>query len=357
MEIFNETSFPVTQMIWEDLQGQAKLTVIVKVTFTINNGKSIPADEQLPIFTADEHYGEDPLKPVKFESDMVPFKPRADVVLVGKAYSPGLKPVKRLDVSLRVGRVKKTIRVLGDRKWRFTNRVKLIPSISPPIPFVKMDLTYENSFGGIDSDGAAFCRENIFGKGIIGKKTPKSINGRPLPNLEDPYNLISSWKSRPKPVGFGFYGRGNTPRLSYAGTYNEKHENERAPALPVDFSYRIFNGAHPSLQVKGYLRGNEEVELVNLSYDPVIRFDLPGIRPNIVISRWSKIPNDWIEQNTNEESEGTFDQVPMTEEPIETVLDTLVLIPDEGIFYEVFRGVCLLPKLGDPDVAQIRITT
>ena len=42
--------------------------------------------------------------------------------------------------------------------------------------------------------------------------------------------------------------------------------------------------------------------------------------------------------------------------PVPAVLDTLVFIPDEGIFYEVFRGVCSLTNLDVPEVARIRIT-
>lgn len=356
MNIVNDTAFSIGTLFSEDLKGKPRLTVIVKGTFSLKTGEAVSADEQLPIFTADEHYGDDPLASVRFESDRVPFKPRADVVLVGKAYSPGAKPVKRLDVSLSVGRVQKTIRVYGERHWQFANRLKMIPSISSPMPFVRMDLTYENAFGGINSAGAAFCRENIYGKGIIGKKKTKSLNGKLLPNLEDPYNLIKSWKSRPKPVSFGFYPQGGMPRLSYAGTYDDNYRKNREPELPEDFSYEIFNGAHPDLQIVGYLSGDEPVELVNLSEEPVLRFNLPGMRPKISISKWSVDPDEWIGKNLGEDENATIEKIPKKEQLLEPQLDTLVLIPDEGIFYEVFRGVCPLRNLESTEVAQIKIT-
>jgi len=356
MDILNETPFPASPIFWEDVQGQAKLTVVVKATIGIKDAQPLTAEKQVPIFTADEHYDEDPLKSVRFETDMVPFKPRADVVLVGKAYSPGAKPVKRLDVSLRVGRVQKTIRVFGERKWRFANRLKLIPSVSPPMPFVRMDLTYENAFGGIDSAGAAYCRENIHGKGIIGKKKTQSIKGKQLPNLEDPHNLIKSWKSHPRPVCFGFYPRGAMPRLRYAGTYDDNYRETREPELPEDFSYEIFNGAHPEMQIVGYLRGDEPVELMNLCEEPVLRFNLPGIRPKLIISKWSMDPDEWIEKNPAEDLEAAIEKIPKKEQLLEPQLDTLVLIPDEGILYEVFRGVCPLRNLESMEVAQISIT-
>ena len=343
-------------MLWEDKQNRANLTLIIKATFRIKEEQIRPAETQLPIFTSDEHYEDDPLASVRFESDRVPFKPRADVVLVGNAHSPEVMPVKQLDVSLRVGRIQKTIRVFGERHWKFANRLKLIPTISPPMPFIRMPLTYENAFGGIDSAKAAYCIENMHGKGVIGNKKSKSINGKSLPNLENPYALITSWKSNPHPVSFGFYPRGAIPRLRYAGTYDDIYRRTREPELPEDFSYEIFNGAHPDLQIVGYLHGDEPVELVNLCKEPVLRFTLPGIRPKLTIYKWSVDPDEWFEKNPAENPETAVEKIPKDEQVLEPQLDTLVLIPDEGIFYEVFRGVCLLRNLESTEIAKIVIT-
>ncbi|HVO83155.1 MAG TPA: DUF2169 domain-containing protein [Syntrophobacteria bacterium] len=356
MQIVNETPFSVGTMFWEDLQGKANLSIIVKATFSITKQGAAAAVDQLPLFTTDEHYGDEPLASVRFESDMAPFKPLADVVLVGKAYAPGGRPVARLDVSLRIGGVQRVIRVFGDRKWSYSSKLALVPTISDPKPFVTMDLVYERAFGGIDETAAQYCKENLVGRGFIGKKSVASIDGKLLPNLEAPYNLIDSWKSQPKPAGFGFYGRGWQPRLRHAGTYDEKHERERAPALPLDFSYAIFNGAHPDLQVKGYLHGDEEVELIHLSRDPLLRFRLPGMRPTVRVSTWTVPLAEWMDQQIAEGREVAVEDVPTREQGVESVLDTLVLVPDEGIFYEVFRGVVPLAGLAAPEVACIRIT-
>jgi hypothetical protein len=356
MNIDNNTPFTVGTLLWEDLKGKSRLTVIVKGTFSLKTGEAVNADEQLPVFTADEHYGDDPLASVRFESDLAPYKPFADIALVGHAYAPDGKPVSKLDIGLRVGEIQKVVRVFGDRKWRFPSRLSLIPIISSPKYFITRELIYENSYGGIDESTARYCKENPIGRGFIGKKTKQAIQGKPLPNIEDPRKLISSWRSRPKPVGFGFYGRGWWPRLRHAGTYDEKHEKERAPELPVDFSYGIFNGAHPDLQVKGYLRGDEPVVLKNLSPDPIIRLKLPGVFPKIVVSKWTVPPDDWIEKKAMEGQEVNLEQVPTNEEIVKSVLDTLVFVPDKGIFYEVFRGVNLLNGLEELEVAKIKIS-
>jgi hypothetical protein len=357
MDITNETPFAVTTMLWEDLQGQSKLTVIIKGTFTIQDNKvAAVAAEQLPIFSADKSYTENPAASPRFESDMVPLKPRADVVLIGQAHAPHGSPVAQLDVSIRVGGLQKTIRVFGDRKWWFPTRLALVPLMSRPQPFVSMDLVYERAFGGIDTAAAQYCKGNLVGRGFIGKKTKASLHGRPLPNLEDPDHLIRSWKSRPNPVGFGFYDRGWMPRARYAGTYDERYRKERAPAFPLDFSYAFYNGAHPDLQVEGYLHGDEEVELINVSPEGRLRFRLPGVRPKVTVAKWAVPPEEWIEQNDTEDRAVSIDDVPTVEEAVPVALDTLVFVPDERVFYEVFRGVCPLTTLEAPEVARVKIT-
>lgn len=356
MKIINDTPFAVSTMMWEDLKGQAHLSVIVKATFSFDKGNATIADKQLPVFTTDKHYNDDPIASIRFESDMVPFKPHADIVLVGKAYSPGKRPVTQVDSTLRVGPLEKTIRVFGDRKWLFPTRAALVPVISRPEFFFTMDIVYEKAYGGIDPSSAAYCKENPIGKGVIGKKSKEAIHGKPLPNIEDPRDLINSWDSKPGPVGFGFYGRGWMPRLRYAGTYDEKYRRERAPAFPDDFSYALFNGAHPDLQARGYLQGNEEVEMKNLGPEAHLRFHLPGIVPKITATKWTEPLEDWLLKKSEAGQRVDIDQIPAVEEPVKPVMDTLVFMPDQGILYEVFRGVCPLTNLNSLEVSKIKLT-
>jgi hypothetical protein len=69
-----------------------KLTLIVKGTFDVRrDGRTRLAKVQLPL-SADEHEGDETTS-VRYESDLVPFKPRADLLCVGRAYVPGGQPV------------------------------------------------------------------------------------------------------------------------------------------------------------------------------------------------------------------------------------------------------------------------
>jgi hypothetical protein len=350
--IVTPSPFTVGTAYSEDSDGRAWLSIVVKGTWTLDTPPKAAAIP-LPIFTSDRLATDDPLSPVRFESDLVPIKPRADVVLVGSAHSPSGQPVTELVAGLRVGTLRHAVTVIGDRVWRWHASGQL-PTISRPQPFTTMELVYERAFGGIDRPGAMYCKENLAGTGYIGGLTKQRIDGLRLPNLEDPNHLIVSWDSRPTPTGFGFFGRGSMPRLAYAGTYDDTHLSERHPLMPVDFSPAFFNGAHPSLQVEGYLAGDEEVVLLNVCPDaPEKRFRLPGVVPTITVSRWTETPHFQAEDLFG--PEGTVKEGAFTDEVVTPVLDTLVFVPDEGIFYEVFRGRCRLSSLDSLELARIVI--
>lgn len=335
LAIDNRTRFAVAALPWWNADGAGRLTVIVKATFQFSPSETSIAERQRSILFADQHEGDDPLQPAREEADTAPFKPRADVVLIGNAYTPGGRPRTSLDVRLRVGGLQRRLRVFGDRHWLFPTRLAVVPQISDAVPFTEMPLTYRRAFGGIDEPAGRYCRENLAGVGYIGEPTPASIHQKPLPNWEDPEQLIVGWETQPSPAGCGFYGRGWEPRIKFAGTYDDAHLRTRAPLPPLDFSYEFHNGAHPQLQVAGYLAGDELVELEGFTRGGLAKFSLPGVRPQITIAR-----------------RGTRG----AENPVRPPLDTLVFLPDEGVFYEVFRAVFPLQDLDDPDIATILVT-
>jgi hypothetical protein len=334
LEVANETPFPVAMLRWEDPEGQARLSVVVKATYSWRGGLR-PVAAQPPLTETDEHYGDPVTSSVRFESDLVPTKPRADVVVVGHAHAPGRTPVAQLAVGLVVGRLRHALAVFGDRTWQW-QRVGA-PTISAPVPFLSMPLTYERAFGGFDVAAGLYCPENLHGTGFIGKRARESVDGVKLPNVEDPRALIRAWNTHPRPAGLGCYGRGCLPRLAQAST----------PAF--------FNAAHPDLQVDGWLRGDEEVELINLCSEPRVRFFLPGLRPRITVSRWTVPPERWIDEHADAGGVLPLDRLPLVHEEVTPVLDTLVFVPDEGLFYEVFRASCGLDSVESLEIARIAV--
>ncbi|MBI5055070.1 MAG: DUF2169 domain-containing protein [Nitrospirae bacterium] len=343
MKIINHTKYQVEALPFIRPDGQAILTLIVKATFTITqNSTARLADEQIPVSFADELYGSEKGGGVKYEADTAPFKPRSDIVLIGKAYAPGGRHAQSFDAGLRVGALSKSIRIFGDRAWSYTKKfLSSSVSMSFAHPVTEMDIVYEKAFGGMDKTSGGRCEENPAGKGYLDRKPEKilkTIDGTPLPNIEDPKNVITNYYDHPKPAGFGFYGKTWLPRIKYLGSYNEKWQKDRCPSPPEDFRFDFYNAAHPDLQVNGYLKGDEDVVLLNFTPDGEIKFKLPGIRPVSKV-----IKRDWPETKTWEE------QIAMN-------LDTLCLIPDEKRFFQVWRGICPIKDLSALEIKQVEFS-
>jgi hypothetical protein len=180
-----------------------------------------------------------------------------------------------VDVTLRAAGLTKTIRVVGDRVWK---PGVLGLAMTEPEPFVQMPITYERAFGGADrmSDNPRkhdWDRRNPVGTGFA--VDLEHLIGQKLPNIEDPSNLIGSWRSRPRPPGFGPIARYWLPRAELAGTYDDKWEKTRFPLLPDDFDERFYLSAPADQQSPNYLKGGETVELLNLTPAGLLRFELP----------------------------------------------------------------------------------
>ena len=341
MKIDNRTPFLAEALPMMDSGGNPVLVVLVKGTFSVGtDGAVTPASEPIPVAYGDEPRSAGNGAPPRWESDVVPFKPRGDIVLTGKAHAPGEKPSQFVDVTLRVGSLIKSLRVFGDRKWVCDGK-KLTSNPTPPIPFQTMDLVPEKAFGGMDRRTGATCAENPAGRGYFDQEIVEDPEMAFLPNLEDPKNLIRHWKDHPRPVGLGPVGKGCSPRLGYLGTYDEKWEKERAPGSPVDFRPDFHNAAQPDLQVPGYLKGDEEVELVNLTYDGRLLFRMPGVLPAVTVTRADIEKQGW--------------DAPRTTENVEMRLDTLCLIPDERRFFQVWRGSLPVRDLGALEIREVVI--
>jgi len=328
MQLDNRTRFQAERFVAADRDSVEHLVVVVKGTYLIGaNGSTRLADEQMPIHLADEHYGDPGVTSVRYESDCVPSKPQVDVIVIGHAHAPRGRQVRRRDVELQVGSVRKRVLVIGDRVWRGWWRFGYWKSI--PQPFSKMPLVYERAFGGSDTSHRnpakhASDLRNPFGRGFHEHRSPQGIVGSPLPNLEDPRHRVRRWRSRPAPIGFGCVPRGSANRIRHAGTYDQAWLDERFPFLPDDFDTRYYQCA-PDDQQLGELRGGEPVRCIGMTPNGEWRFRVPETEdfPIHVFRR-----------------EGHDTLTPR--------LDTLVLEPDEGRCSLVWRSsVPVGPKLHD----------
>jgi hypothetical protein len=166
--------------------------------------------------------------------------------------------------------------------------------MTPPDAFREMPILYERSFGGWDRSDSDPEKHSVDVRNPVGRgfqsAFAKDEDLLPLPNIEDPRDLIGSMKSRPAPVGFGFVNPDWQPRVRLAGTYDDAWMNDHMPALPPDFDPCFFNAASPGLVAEGYLIGNEPVSVTNCCGRDFLRFDLPGVQPPCCRFRLAGLP-------------------------------------------------------------------
>lgn len=291
------------------------LTLIVKGTFDLKpGGPAVPAEEQ-PFPTGDEFYpgDEDKVGSPRYESDFACHKTRADLLLVGACHAPGGRPVPSCPATFRVGNKSKTLAVFGNRHWE---KGLFSRKLSEPAAFTRMELRYENSFGG-----KKFLT-NPVGRGFAEEQDQAGENFWPVPNVEDPAHLIQGSGNRPEPVGFGPLGKMWALRHGKLGTYKSAYLKTRWPWFPEDFDWTHFNAAPPDLQMDGFLQGDERLVCENL-HPKHARYEsqLPGLRTRCFLNRVSGVKS----------GERRFDEV-------ELKLDTLWVDMEAEKMVLVWRG-------------------
>jgi hypothetical protein len=155
----------------KDFAGKDLIAFIVKRTYEYDpfSGQLTPLDEQPPVLLADEPHddGETDAPSVRFESEFVPpFRPKADVIVLGKAYAPGGEPVPEFFCGVRIGPYEKRLRIIGPRRCTFVPprkqpkidkktglpKEEVIlppPLISEPEPVSVVELRMKNAYGGL----------------------------------------------------------------------------------------------------------------------------------------------------------------------------------------------------------------
>jgi hypothetical protein len=272
LQLRNDSPFAASLGRFPDPDGIDTVFAVVKGTFTMSTSAIV--DEQPPVVAGPEHHGDPETGSLKAAPELGLAKPSTDVLVHGHAYARQGRPTPALDVSVQVGPVACAIRAYGDRVWR-DSAVGYVAS--EPEPFTMMPLVWERAFGGADEvDGVRYEEpRNPSGVGFRKKGGSSPIDGSPLPNLERIGSPMTSWTDTPPPAGLGPVSPHWEPRRSYAGTYDDAWQRQRAPYLPTDFDPRFLQCAPIDLIAPTYLTGGEPVVLEGLSGDGPQRFTLP----------------------------------------------------------------------------------
>lgn len=262
----NRTRFVADRTFARDRDGAEVLLVAVKVTFDIGHDHA-PAlsARQVPLARVPRHRGDPTRTSLAHESDFVLTKRATDVLLFGHACARDGVPTIASEVRVRIGDWQKRVVVFGDRRWvRTFGGFRL----SDPQPFVKMPLDYDRAFGG---EGHS---DNPLGVGaVLDRGGPETT---PVPNLEDPDDLLTAPDQNKRAMSFGPIARDWPSRRALAGTYDARWQRERHPLVPEDFDDDFWQSAPADQRAR--IRGGEAVELVGVSPRGPIRFELPRLR-------------------------------------------------------------------------------
>ncbi len=303
MDLVSRCPFVASTVVWQAGSGAFALTVVVKATFVLHPGTAQLAPEQDPIFAHDRFHDDDPRRSVRFPSDVVPYKPRADVLLVGHAYAPDKQPVRSLVTRFVVGEMDKSIEVFCDRAFRVVDGQLLEAK-----RFTQMPLVWERASGGPESANPVGKRfdgpVDTYGTVAIANLQPLGhfVSKRSdtfVPTCYAP--IASTWPGRVQRLG-------PMSRTLMDGAWHEK-------PLPRDLDPSFFQAAPPDQNV-AEIRANERIVLENLHPDHArLVTTLPDLRPRAIANR------------------ATGEQ-----EDIGLVADTLIVDSDRGVCCVVWRG-------------------
>lgn len=279
MDLINTSQMEFAYIVGKIMPPQCSITLIVKGTFDLSMDQKVTLAEEQLSPTGDEFYedDEDMQGGPRYASDFAYFKPRADLLLVGKCYAVKEENVMAQQCAFQVGAYSKALMVFGNRYWK---RGLLGATPSDPEPFVKMDLRYENSYGG-----NGYPR-NPVGKGYGKQETVSGKKQRLLPNILNLDDTPASPNARFDPAGFGPLGITWQQRQSLLGTYKGDYLKIHWPWFPADFDWGYFNSAPADMQVEGYLRGDEKLffENVHPEYSQYTS-ELPGLKARCFLNK------------------------------------------------------------------------
>ncbi len=301
MNFQNETSYPALAFDALDTSGDEFHVAVLRMTLAVSpDGSLTPVTDQPDLVMVDEFLGERFHSSVKQESDLAPYKPWCDVIVIGDALAPGRQPMKRFETGIRITRrgesvLNKSLWVTGPRYW--LKRFGRGWTLTDPEPIARLPMRYEYAYGGecrIEcADRAATqikkkyrltelqrrqhpagfekapvahscCAANPIGIGFAESwyLGAKKLTRVPAPQIESPIDPIRRLGTPYLPQGLGAIGRPWEPRSNQCGTIDAAFvKSERW--LPDDFDFAYWNGAHPDLQVP-WLKGDETVDLINI---------------------------------------------------------------------------------------------
>jgi hypothetical protein len=255
MEFRNLTPFPAIAFDGIDQHHQRFHSVVMRLTFALQDDGALSlAPVQTPLAMTDEFYSEANRSSVRQESDLAPYKPHTDVIVIADACAPQGKPSNLFGVALKINGapttpelppephgvnptyhaspermaewreqcarltakalegpvvLRKVLLIRGAREWRRRHPVTRALSLftlppwklTAPLPLTTLPLRYEYAYGGenkiLATEQAA---SRVDKKYRLPGRVPQSGN----PGAGDLQEAIAHSVYEQNPVGRGF---------------------------------------------------------------------------------------------------------------------------------------------------------
>ncbi|WNG20909.1 DUF2169 domain-containing protein [Cystobacter fuscus] len=270
----NRTAYAAERNWTRDKNGVHWWLVAVKATFNITpGGRPILADTQLPPVLVPEYFGEPGRSSLRYDSDLLAAKPGSELLVIAHAHAPHGRPVPTVPVSLRIERLHKELLVHGERiyesGWRNV-------TVTRPQSFTTRPIRYEFAFGGSDLSDPDPQKHRTDERNPIGRgfaRRAAHVVGKLAHAIEYPRGDPAEMG----PAGFGPIDPSWMPRRALAGTYDERWEQSKKPLLPDDFDPLFALSAPADQRLDKPIIGGERVELLNMTPDGALIFELPRI--------------------------------------------------------------------------------
>jgi hypothetical protein len=318
MQLFSLCALPSTLLRYRPREGQCAIAVICKATYRLAPLTSVLAPEQDPLQSGDKHFNDDLAQSVECPNDLVPFKPRAEVMLVGSAFAPLRRPTRVLGVRMIVGALNKALDVYGLRTLYADGSVREGPG------WMTMPLRYERAAGGAETWNPVGLNTNW----------DATLNTRILPQIVSKGEFITEGSQSIMPDGFGpISARWRIRREKLWGPMGVfLDDNFETQAIGRDFDASFFQAAPKDQQVDE-LRVDERIILENLHPDhPRLVTSLPGLAPVMFFNTPGHLPS-----------------------PVALRPDSLWIDTDRGICTLTFRGHYMVSSFDQPGTVVVAL--
>jgi len=267
-EIVELSPLKTATLVWRPQQGPPVMTVVCKATYDLTPGVAPLSEAQDDVNRRDLHRENNPKLGLHSASDLVPYKPRADVTLVGKAFAPPRELAQSVVARLQVGSVDKRVEVHAER---FLTRDRQVQADKF---FSKMPIGYERAAGGP-------LTANPVGLSLDSK--PDSMGRIALPNLQMPGETVTGQPLTP--IGFGPIPASWPMRRALGGedALELSGDDWLSREVSSEYDWDYFNVA-PRDQQLVEIRPDERIHLEYLHPEEVhLDTHLPGYRPCVYV--------------------------------------------------------------------------